>query len=140
MLGDVQIAEPGALIGFAGARVIEQTVREKLPEGFQRAEYLLEHGILDMVVKRGEMRATLARLIGLLRVPEGGSEAFEQDVEAEPAATAAAPSPALARRRPPPPRSAPPPPSSAPALPRGTPPPSPAPKPSSSACTASTRS
>lgn len=69
MLGDIQIAEPGALIGFAGARVIEQTVREKLPEGFQRAEYLLEHGILDMVVKRGEMRATLARLISLLREP-----------------------------------------------------------------------
>ncbi len=67
MLGDVQIAEPGALIGFAGARVIEQTVREKLPEGFQRAEYLLEHGILDMVVARGEMRATLGRLIRLLR-------------------------------------------------------------------------
>ncbi|MCW8084048.1 acetyl-CoA carboxylase, carboxyltransferase subunit beta [Sabulicella glaciei] len=67
MLGDVQMAEPGALIGFAGARVIEQTVREKLPEGFQRAEYLLEHGILDMVVKRGEMRATLGRLIRLLR-------------------------------------------------------------------------
>ena len=55
MLGDVQIAEPGALIGFAGARVIEQTVREKLPEGFQRAEYLLEHGIVDMVVKRTEL-------------------------------------------------------------------------------------
>jgi len=70
MLGDIQIAEPGAMIGFAGARVIEQTVREKLPEGFQRAEYLLEHGILDLVVKRGEMRATLARLIGLLRTPE----------------------------------------------------------------------
>ncbi|MBK1660846.1 acetyl-CoA carboxylase, carboxyltransferase subunit beta [Paracraurococcus ruber] len=70
MLGDIQIAEPGALIGFAGARVIEQTVREKLPEGFQRAEYLLEHGILDMVVKRGEMRPTLARLIGLLRQAE----------------------------------------------------------------------
>jgi acetyl-CoA carboxylase carboxyl transferase subunit beta len=70
MLGDIQIAEPGALIGFAGARVIEQTVREKLPEGFQRAEYLLQHGILDMVVPRGEMRATLARLIGLLRTPE----------------------------------------------------------------------
>ena len=69
MLGDIHIAEPGAMIGFAGARVIEQTVREKLPEGFQRAEYLLEHGILDMVVKRGEMRATLARVIGLLRVP-----------------------------------------------------------------------
>jgi acetyl-CoA carboxylase carboxyl transferase subunit beta len=67
MLGDVQIAEPGALIGFAGARVIEQTVRETLPEGFQRAEYLHEHGIVDMVVKRGEMKATLARLIGLLR-------------------------------------------------------------------------
>ncbi|WP_424810901.1 acetyl-CoA carboxylase, carboxyltransferase subunit beta [Roseococcus sp. YIM B11640] len=70
MLGDVQIAEPGALIGFAGARVIEQTVREKLPEGFQRAEYLLEHGILDMVVPRGEMRAMLGRLIRLLRDAE----------------------------------------------------------------------
>ena len=69
MLGDIQIAEPGALIGFAGARVIEQTVREKLPEGFQRAEYLLAHGILDMVVKRADMRATLARLISLLREP-----------------------------------------------------------------------
>ena len=92
MLGDVQIAEPGALIGFAGARVIEQTVREKLPEGFQRAEYLLEHGILDMVVKRGDMRETLARVIGLLRVPEGGGGgAAEQDLEAE----APAPAPAL---------------------------------------------
>ncbi|MFN7508760.1 MAG: acetyl-CoA carboxylase, carboxyltransferase subunit beta, partial [Betaproteobacteria bacterium] len=68
-MGDVVIAEPKALVGFAGPRVIENTVREKLPEGFQRAEYLLEHGILDMVVKRGEMRATLARVIGLLRVP-----------------------------------------------------------------------
>jgi len=66
MLGDIQIAEPGAMIAFAGARVIEQTVREKLPEGFQRAEYLLDHGILDMVVRRTEMRETLARLIGLL--------------------------------------------------------------------------
>jgi acetyl-CoA carboxylase carboxyl transferase subunit beta len=66
MLGDIQIAEPGALIGFAGARVIEQTVREKLPEGFQRAEYLLRNGILDMVVKRAEMRATLGRLLRLL--------------------------------------------------------------------------
>jgi acetyl-CoA carboxylase carboxyl transferase subunit beta len=70
MLGDIQIAEPGAMIGFAGARVIEQTVREILPEGFQRAEYLLEHGIIDMVVKRGEMKATLARIIGLLCVKE----------------------------------------------------------------------
>jgi len=67
MLGDIQIAEPNALIGFAGARVIEQTVREKLPEGFQRAEYLLDHGILDMVVKRPDMASTLSRVIGLLR-------------------------------------------------------------------------
>jgi acetyl-CoA carboxylase carboxyl transferase subunit beta len=67
MLGDVQIAEPGALIGFAGPRVIEQTVRETLPDGFQRAEYLHEHGIVDMVTKRGDMRETLARLIGLLQ-------------------------------------------------------------------------
>ena len=58
MLGDVQIAEPGALIGFAGQRVIEQTIREKLPEGFQRAEYLLEHGMIDMVVQRHELKAT----------------------------------------------------------------------------------
>ncbi|HYZ21459.1 MAG TPA: acetyl-CoA carboxylase, carboxyltransferase subunit beta [Rhodopila sp.] len=70
MLGDIQIAEPGAMIGFAGARVIEQTVREKLPEGFQRAEYLLEHGIIDMVVKRGDLHATLARIIGLLKPQE----------------------------------------------------------------------
>jgi acetyl-CoA carboxylase carboxyl transferase subunit beta len=68
MLGDIQIAEPGALIGFAGARVIEQTVREKLPEGFQRAEYLLDHGILDMVVRRPDLAATLARLMSLLRI------------------------------------------------------------------------
>jgi len=70
MLGDIQIAEPGALIGFAGARVIEQTVREKLPEGFQRAEYLLAHGILDAVVPRPEMKATLARLISLLTLKD----------------------------------------------------------------------
>ncbi|HUN51908.1 MAG TPA: acetyl-CoA carboxylase carboxyltransferase subunit beta, partial [Candidatus Sulfotelmatobacter sp.] len=67
MLGDIQIAEPGALIGFAGQRVIEQTIREKLPEGFQRAEYLLEHGMLDIVVHRHELRATLVRLVDLLR-------------------------------------------------------------------------
>ncbi len=66
MLGDIQIAEPGALIGFAGARVIEQTVRETLPEGFQRAEYLHEHGIVDMVVRRTAMRETLARVLALL--------------------------------------------------------------------------
>src|ERR1700734_2903986 len=66
MLGDVQIAEPGALIGFAGARVIEQTIREKLPDGFQRAEYLKDHGMVDMVVHRHDLRATLARLCRLL--------------------------------------------------------------------------
>ena len=66
MLGDIQIAEPGALIGFAGARVIEQTVREKLPEGFQRAEYLFKHGIIDMVIPRGELTEVLARLIAML--------------------------------------------------------------------------
>jgi acetyl-CoA carboxylase carboxyl transferase subunit beta len=66
MLGDVHIAEPGAVIGFAGARVIEQTIRERLPEGFQRAEYLQAHGMVDMVVSRLEMRATLARLCALL--------------------------------------------------------------------------
>jgi len=66
MLGDVQLAEPGALIGFAGQRVIEQTIREKLPEGFQRAEYLLEHGMIDMVVPRGELKQKLSLLIGYL--------------------------------------------------------------------------
>src|SRR5215208_1012688 len=66
MLGDVQIAEPGALIGFAGQRVIEQTIREKLPEGFQRAEYLLEHGMIDMVVPRSELRAILGKLVEYL--------------------------------------------------------------------------
>ena len=67
MLGDIHIAETGAMIGFAGARVIEQTVRETLPEGFQRAEYLLEHGMVDIVVTRSELRDTLARVISLLQ-------------------------------------------------------------------------
>ena len=62
MLGDINMAEPGALIGFAGPRVIEQTVREKLPEGFQRSEFLIEHGALDMIVERSAMRPTIARL------------------------------------------------------------------------------
>jgi acetyl-CoA carboxylase carboxyl transferase subunit beta len=66
MLGDVHVAEPGALIGFAGQRVIESTIREKLPEGFQRAEYLLEHGMVDMVVERKDLRQRLALLIGYL--------------------------------------------------------------------------
>lgn len=64
-LGDVTLAEPGALIGFAGPRVIEQTIGEKLPDGFQTAEYLLEHGFIDQVVPRARMRATLARLLAL---------------------------------------------------------------------------
>lgn len=66
MLGDVQIAEPGALIGFAGQRVIQDTIREKLPAGFQRAEYLYDHGMIDMVVHRRDMKATLANLIDYL--------------------------------------------------------------------------
>ena len=70
MLGDVHIAEPGALIGFAGPRVIEQTIREKLPEGFQKAEYLKEHGMVDMVVHRHKLRATISNLCRLLtKVP-----------------------------------------------------------------------
>ena len=64
MLGDLNIAEPGALIGFAGPRVIEQTIRQKLPEGFQRSEFLLEHGMLDMVVDRRELKKTLVRCTG----------------------------------------------------------------------------
>ena len=67
MLGDISLAEPGAVIGFAGQRVIEETIRESLPEGFQRAEYLLEHGMVDMVVRRSELRDTLVRILGLLR-------------------------------------------------------------------------
>ena len=70
MLGDIQIAEPGAMIGFAGARVIEQTVRETLPDGFQRAEFLLEHGAIDMIVDRREMRDKLANILAnLMRLP-----------------------------------------------------------------------
>jgi acetyl-CoA carboxylase carboxyl transferase subunit beta len=76
MLGDVHIAEPGALVGFAGPRVIEQTIREKLPAGFQRAEYLKEHGMVDMVVHRHELRKTLANLCHLLtRAPVAGAMA-----------------------------------------------------------------
>ena len=66
LLGDVNIAEPRALIGFAGARVIENTIRQKLPEGFQRAEFLLDHGMVDMISPRNQMRATIARVLGHL--------------------------------------------------------------------------
>jgi acetyl-CoA carboxylase carboxyl transferase subunit beta len=69
MLGDLNIAEPGALIGFAGPRVIEQTIRQKLPEGFQRSEFLLEKGFLDAVVHRRDMRSYLTRALEFLRAP-----------------------------------------------------------------------
>jgi acetyl-CoA carboxylase carboxyl transferase subunit beta len=69
MVGDITLAEPGAVIGFAGARVIEETIRETLPIGFQRAEYVLDHGMVDIVVPRAELRATIGRLLSLLRDP-----------------------------------------------------------------------
>ena len=71
-LGDIMLAEPGALIGFAGPRVIEQTIGEKLPQGFQRAEYLLDHGFLDRIVPRDQWRAVLGQLLAL---HEGGGRA-----------------------------------------------------------------
>jgi acetyl-CoA carboxylase carboxyl transferase subunit beta len=75
MLGDLNIAEPGALIGFAGPRVIEQTIRQKLPEGFQRAEFLLEHGMLDMIVDRREMKTAIARALRFMgQRPVGADE------------------------------------------------------------------
>jgi acetyl-CoA carboxylase carboxyl transferase subunit beta len=82
MLGDIHIAEPGALIGFAGPRVIEQTIRQKLPEGFQRAEYLLDKGMVDMVVDRRQLKATIATLLSVLMhkraaVEGEGGEMFE---------------------------------------------------------------
>jgi acetyl-CoA carboxylase carboxyl transferase subunit beta len=99
MLGDVHLAEPGALIGFAGPRVIEQTIREKLPEGFQRSEYLLEHGMVDVVVHRHKLRETIARLCRIMMhmparapgaaatLPRGGNGAGgpEADTAQEPA-------------------------------------------------------
>ena len=85
MLGDVQIAEPNALICFAGPRVIEQTIREKLPEGFQRAEYLLDHGMLDRVTPRGKIRDELITIIRLLR---GMPQAVKGDLPAPSAAPA----------------------------------------------------
>ena len=70
MLGDVIIAEPKALIGFAGPRVIEQTIRQKLPKGFQRSEFLLEHGMVDMVVDRRKLRDSMIRLLDFMMNPE----------------------------------------------------------------------
>jgi len=83
MLGDIQLAEPGAMIGFAGRRVIEQTVRESLPEGFQRAEYLKDHGIVDIVVPRHELRDTLINLIDLLRNRTPGAKVVPLPVDGE---------------------------------------------------------
>jgi acetyl-CoA carboxylase carboxyl transferase subunit beta len=88
MLGDVHIAEPGALIGFAGPRVIKQTIREKLPEGFQKAEYLRDHGMVDMVVHRHELRGTIARLCRLFTKAPASAPAQRVSLPApEPAAT-----------------------------------------------------
>jgi acetyl-CoA carboxylase carboxyl transferase subunit beta len=80
MLGDVHIAEPGALIGFAGPRVIEQTIREKLPDGFQRAEYLMDHGMVDMVVSRLELKSTIARLLKILTKMPEEANALEPEI------------------------------------------------------------
>jgi acetyl-CoA carboxylase carboxyl transferase subunit beta len=86
MLGDIHIAEPGALIGFAGPRVIEQTLREKLPEGFQRSEYLMKHGMIDMIVSRKELRPTIARLLKMmLKLPESEATDIPEVVEEAPA-------------------------------------------------------
>ena len=97
MLGDVQIAEPGALICFAGPRVIEQTIREKLPEGFQRAEYLLDHGMLDRVTKRTQMRD---ELISITRMLLGLSPAVKGELPAPPPAEPQAPEAPAAETQP----------------------------------------
>ncbi|MBO0735842.1 MAG: acetyl-CoA carboxylase carboxyltransferase subunit beta [Alphaproteobacteria bacterium] len=81
MVGDITLAEPGAVIGFAGARVIKETIHEHLPEGFQHSEYLLEHGMIDQVVPRAELRATLGRIIGLLREPQRSDEVVSPAAE-----------------------------------------------------------
>ena len=86
MLGDLNIAEPKALIGFAGPRVIEQTIRQKLPEGFQRSEFLLEHGMLDLIVDRREMKATIARALRFM-----GAQAMPVEQVAVTSAAAAEP-------------------------------------------------
>jgi acetyl-CoA carboxylase carboxyl transferase subunit beta len=78
MIGDIILAEPDAVVGFAGARVIEETIREKLPERFQRAEYLYDHGMVDQVVPRGELAATLGRILSLLREPQQGETAVPE--------------------------------------------------------------
>ena len=86
MLGDVNIAEPKALIGFAGPRVIEQTIRQKLPEGFQRSEFLLEHGMLDLVVDRRELKAAIARVLRFALPADGRPARLGDDASATAAA------------------------------------------------------
>jgi acetyl-CoA carboxylase carboxyl transferase subunit beta len=83
MLGDIHLAEPGATIGFAGRRVIEQTVLEFLPEGFQKSEFLLEHGMIDQVVPRAQLRATLIRIIDLLRRPRPDTDPVDAAIEGQ---------------------------------------------------------
>ena len=83
MLGDLHISEPGAIIGFAGQRVIQETIREQLPEGFQKAEYLLEHGMVDAVVHRHKLKETLGRLLGLLMHPEPKADVVKLEPAAE---------------------------------------------------------
>jgi acetyl-CoA carboxylase carboxyl transferase subunit beta len=90
MLGDVNIAEPRALIGFAGPRVIEQTIRQKLPEGFQRSEFLLEHGMLDMIVDRRELKDVIARI---LRFGATAERRTQPEMQAQAEVSAAAPEP-----------------------------------------------
>jgi len=99
MLGDLNIAEPKALIGFAGPRVIEQTIRQKLPEGFQRSEFLVEHGMLDMIVDRREMKDVLARVLrfggagipAVTREPVAAAAPVEASAPTASAPTASAP-------------------------------------------------
>lgn len=90
LLGDINVAEPDARAGFAGPNIIEQTIRQKLPKGFQRSEFLLEHGAIDMIVPRAEMRDTLARLLAKLTQQDAGPEEVpgavaESEPESEPA-------------------------------------------------------
>jgi acetyl-CoA carboxylase carboxyl transferase subunit beta len=82
MLGDINIAEPNALIGFAGPRVIEQTVREKLPEGFQRSEFLQEHGAIDMIIDRREMRDKIASILAILMANKTATIAHQESTVA----------------------------------------------------------
>src|ERR1700739_1547634 len=97
MLGDVLIAEPAVLVSFAGPRVIEQTIREKLPEGFQKAEYLRDHGMVDMVVHRHELRATIARLCRLfMKAPVGAAQPHPRASLPPPTPPAAEPAPSAA--------------------------------------------